>query len=62
MNAGSSLETEILKSIVNTLGKFYDVEKVYITIEGAPYESGHFGIKPGESFQVDDSNIEEFNE
>lgn len=62
MNAGSALEMEILKSIVNTLGKFYDVEKVYITIEGNPYESGHFGIKPGESFQVDTSNIEEFNE
>ncbi len=62
MNAGSALEAELLKSIVNTLGKFYDVEKVYITIEGNPYESGHFGIKPGESFQVDNSNIKEFNE
>lgn len=62
MNAGSALEMEILKSIVNTLGKFYDVEKVYITIEGNPYESGHFGIKPGESFKVDNSNVQEFNE
>lgn len=62
MNAGSAMETEVLKSIVNTLGKFYDVEKVYITIEGNPYESGHFGIKPGEYFQVDNSEIEEFNE
>ncbi len=61
MNAGSSLELEILKSIVNTLGKFYDVEKVYITVEGAPYESGHFGIKPGESFNVDDLDVKEFN-
>lgn len=61
MNAGSSSEAEILKSIVNTLGKFYDVEKVYITIEGNPYESGHFGIKPGEHFQVDDSDVKEFN-
>ncbi|MBU5312561.1 GerMN domain-containing protein [Tissierella carlieri] len=61
MNAGSSLELEILKSIVNTLGKFYDVEKVYITIEGSPYESGHIGIKPGESFSVDDVDVKEFN-
>lgn len=60
MNAGSSLEIEILKSIVNTLGKFYDAEKIYITVEGSPYESGHFSIKPGEYFQVDDSGIKEF--
>ena len=60
MNAGSSLEIEILKSIVNTLGKFYDAEKIYITVEGSPYESGHFSIKPGEYFQVDDLGIKEF--
>jgi hypothetical protein len=62
MNAGSSFEMEILKSIVNTLGKFYDVEKVYITIEGKPYESGHFGIKQGEAFEVDSLDIKEFSE
>ena len=35
---------EILKSVVNTLEKFYDVEKVYITVEDKPYESGHFRV------------------
>lgn len=62
MNAGSTFETEILKSIVNTLGKFYDVDKVYLTIEGTPYESGHYGIRIGEYFKVDTGNIEEFKE
>ena len=60
MNAGSSLEMEILKSITNTLGKFYDVEKVYLSIDDKPYESGHFGIKAGEYFSVDTTDIEEF--
>ena len=36
LNVGSAQEAEMLKSVVNTLGKFYDVEKVYITIEGLP--------------------------
>lgn len=62
MNAGSSLEMEILKSIVNTLGEFYDVDKAYITIEGEPYESGHFGINSEEFFKVDKDGVKEFNE
>lgn len=62
MNVGSALELEILKSIVNTLGRFYDVEKVYITVEDIPYESGHFSINPGEYFKVDITNLEEFSE
>lgn len=59
MNAGASLELELLKSIVNTLGKFYDVEKVYITIEGTPYESGHIGLSENNYFTVDTIEIEE---
>jgi spore germination protein GerM len=62
MNAGSTFELEILKSIVNTLGRFYDVEKVYLTVEDVPYESGHFSINPGEYFKVDTTNVEEFSE
>lgn len=61
MNMGSAMEFEILRSIVNTLGKFYDVEKVYLTIDGVPYESGHFAIREGEYFVVDVSDIEEMH-
>lgn len=62
MNAGSSLEMEILKSLVNTLGEFYDVDKVYITVEQKPYESGHYSISTEEFFKVEKDGIEEFNE
>ncbi|MEW8973108.1 MAG: GerMN domain-containing protein [Tissierellaceae bacterium] len=58
-NMGSALETEILKSIVNTMGKFYDVENVFISIDGKPYESGHYSLKEKESFKVDTEGIEE---
>ena len=58
MNAGSSLETEILKSIVNTLGRFYDVENVYISVGGKPYESGHYAITDDEFFRVNVEEIE----
>ena len=59
LNAGSSYEYQIIKSIVNTLGKYYDTEKVYISIEGRPYESGHFVIREGEAFNVDMEGVEE---
>ena len=62
MNAGSSMEMEILKSLVNTLGDFYDVDKVYITINEKPYESGHYGISTEEYFKVNKEGIEEFKE
>lgn len=60
MNAGSTLETEILKSITNTLGRFYDVERVFISIEGDPYESGHYAFIYDEYLTVDTEGIEEY--
>lgn len=62
MNAGSGLEAELLKSIVNSLGDYYGVDRVYISIEGKPYSSGHFEIKEDEFFEVDTTNVEEFKE
>lgn len=62
MNAGSSMEIEILKSIVNTLGNYYGVEKVYISTEGTPYSSGHFAIKEDEYFTVDEEDVKEFED
>lgn len=60
MNAGSSFEREILKSLVNTLGRFYDVENVYISLEGKPYESGHYVLEAHEPFRVDIEGIEKY--
>lgn len=62
MNAGSSMEIEILRSIVNTVGNYYKVEGVYISINGEPYSSGHFSLNEDEFFSVDDIGVEEFNE
>ncbi|KRQ87152.1 Sporulation and spore germination [Caloramator mitchellensis] len=59
MNAGSSLESMILQSLVNTLGSYYSVEKVFISLDGKPYESGHIAIKEGEFFKVDYKNTVE---
>ena len=62
MNVGSTYEFEILKSIVNTLGRFYDVEKVYITKNQVPYESGHIQMKEGEFFEVNLVDVEKIEE
>lgn len=58
MNAGSLYESMILQSITNTLGVYYGVDKVYITIDGKPYESGHIMKTEGEPFMVDLKNVE----
>ena len=60
MNAGSSLEDKILNSIVNTLGDYYGVENVYISVEGEPYSSGHFAIREDEYFTVDKTDAKKF--
>lgn len=60
MNAGSGYEAMILQSITNTLGSYYNVSKVYITIENNPYESGHIVMKKGEAFNVNIKNTVKF--
>lgn len=56
MNAGAEFEAMILQSITNTLGEYYGVNKVYITIENSPYSSGHILKKKGEYFTVNIKN------
>ena len=60
MNAGSGYEGMILQCITNTLGGYYATDKVYITVEGKPYSSGHFEMKKGEYFTVDLKNSYKF--
>jgi hypothetical protein len=52
MNAGSGYESMILQSITNTLGNYYSVSKVYITVEDKPYSSGHIIMNKGQTFTV----------
>ncbi|MDE1549421.1 GerMN domain-containing protein [Jeotgalibaca caeni] len=59
LNAGSSGESLILQGIVNTIGYYYGVEEVVLTVEGAPYESGHYSLQEGEAMKVDMENVAE---
>ncbi|NBG87963.1 GerMN domain-containing protein [Isachenkonia alkalipeptolytica] len=48
MNAGTTLESMILSSVVRTVGEYFRVGEVKLTIEGEPYTSGHFEFQEGE--------------
>lgn len=52
MNAGSGYEQMILNSIANTFGKYYGSQKVILTIDNKPYQSGHIIMKKGEYIKV----------
>lgn len=56
MNLGSSVELSVINSITSTLGNYYNVNKVYITVNDSPYTSGHIALDQGESFTVDSKN------
>ncbi|SMC90311.1 GerMN domain-containing protein [Papillibacter cinnamivorans] len=60
MNAGSSLETMLLDSVADTVGRYFQTEKVGITLEGEPYESGHYRIGSGEYWPADWEGIQEY--
>lgn len=57
MNAGAGMEALILQSLTNTLGSYYGVHEVYITIDGGTYESGHIIINEGEPSLVNFDNV-----
>ncbi len=57
MNAGAYYESMILQSITNTLGMYYGIEKIYITVDGNPYESGHIQKNEGEPFTINFENV-----
>ena len=61
MNAGTSLEGLVIKSITNTFGHYYQMDKVVINVEGKPYESGHVALKAGEYFTVSDDGTGAYN-
>ncbi|HHV99268.1 MAG TPA: GerMN domain-containing protein [Clostridiaceae bacterium] len=60
MNAGAGLEMMILKSIANTMGGYYQKDKVVITLDGKLYESGHVSLKFGEYLKVDTEGTVEY--
>lgn len=60
MNAGSLVETLIVESLVNTIGNYYGVTEVYLTVAGKPYQTGHIEQQEGDFFQVDIEETKEF--
>jgi hypothetical protein len=57
MNSGSTQESGVLNSVANTVGDYFQVQKVIITMDGAPYSSGHILMKEGEAFNTTYQNV-----
>ncbi|MDZ7835143.1 MAG: GerMN domain-containing protein [Alkalibacterium sp.] len=57
MNAGAGVEALILQGIVNTIGDYYGVEEVLLTLDEEPYESGHLSFEEGETLSVDYTDV-----
>ena len=60
MNLGSTSELMLLKSLVNSLGYNFNVSKVYITVNGENYSSGHILKTDKETFSVNYDNCLEY--
>lgn len=52
MNLGASYESLVLRAVANTAGQYYGSNKVYITVNGEPYKSGHILMEKGEAINV----------
>ncbi|GAA0495033.1 GerMN domain-containing protein [Alkalibacterium sp. m-11] len=57
MNAGSGIESLIVQALVNTIGAYYNVEEVSLTVDDEPYSSGHLHREEGETWTVDHSQV-----
>lgn len=52
MNAGASLEGDILNCVAYTIGNYYNTSEVLLTVNNKPYESGHIIFKNGETIKL----------
>ncbi|WP_125154677.1 GerMN domain-containing protein [Clostridium rectalis] len=59
-NSSSGLESSILQCITNTLADYYNVDKVYLTINNKPYTSGHISLKENEPLKINLNNTIEY--
>lgn len=59
MNLGSGYEEAAIQSLVNTIGEYYGVKEVYLTVENKPYKSGHLEMEKGQFFEVHTDNEDE---
>lgn len=56
IKVGAYYEKIIIQSIVNTLGQYYNSDKVVLTIDNKPYKSGLIAMEKGGYFKVDVDN------
>ena len=56
---GSDFESQMLQCIVNTVGRYYQLDRVVIAVEGGPYETGHYYLRPTDYLVPDTENSEE---
>lgn len=61
MNLGSGFEMMVLQSLANTLGDYYGVSKVMLTIDGGTYESGHILLEKFEPLEVNYDGVIDMN-
>ena len=61
MKAGAGYEGLILQSLANTIGDYYGVSKVMLTIDGKTYESGHIVLEKFEALEVNYDSIVDMN-
>lgn len=59
MNAGSGYESMILQSIANTFGKYYNSQKIILTIDNNLYASGHIAMEKGQYIEAKYDNTVE---
>jgi hypothetical protein len=52
MNAGAGYESRMLQCLANTFGHYYNAQKIILTIDNAPYASGHILLEKGEFLEV----------
>lgn len=57
MNSGTTKESGVLNSVTNTVGDYFQVYKVIITMNGEPYSSGQILMKEGETFDTTYQNV-----
>lgn len=58
MANGTAGEYFAIYDLINTIGRYYGVDNVYMTLDGGNYESGHILKYKGESFAVDLSRVQ----
>lgn len=59
MNSGATAENFFLKGLVNTLTEYYASQELLLTIDGEPYQSGHYLLDEGETLSFDESLVNE---